>query len=274
MAIQLHIATINTCNAKCHFCTYASPENVYPKGVMSMELYRKIIDEAKGIPEVGAIAFSALGEPLLDPHLVERVCYARETRADWYPIEVYTNGVSLTPARFEALKDAGVDSVTISLNAVRAKQHQEIMGLKGKFGTVTANARYATDHAGNVIVVVKAVRDDDHFREADQSQFLQTWDGRVVWQGNWAGGVEFIDARRNGFDPNSACDRALEQVSVLWDGVVTLCCFDPLAKHRFGDLSRQTIREVYNSDDYVQFRQLHHENRAAEHPMCRVCTRI
>lgn len=274
MAIQLHMATVNTCNARCHFCMYSSDENTYPRGVMDMELYGKIIDDAKTIPEIDCIAFSALGEPLLDRHLVERVRYARKARADWTPFEVYTNGVSLTPEKFEALKEAGVDSVTISLNAVRAKQHEEVMGIKGKFGTVVSNAHYACEHADGVTVVLKAVRDDDHFREADQVQFLQTWKGRIVWQANWAGEVKFIEERKKTFDPNSACHRALEQLSVLWDGVVSLCCFDPLAKHKLGDLKTQTIREVYNSPEYVQFRQLHNENRAAEHPMCRVCTRV
>ena len=283
--IQLHVATVNTCNAACHFCIYSKPENDYPRGVMDMGLYRKIIDEAKTIPQIDSVAFSSLGEPLLDRFLVERIRYAREARPDWTPIEVYTNGVSLTPAKFEALKAAGVNSVTISLNAATAAQHEEIMGLKGKFGTVTANARYAADHADGVDVLVKAVRDDEHFRLSDQVQFLNTWGyrlrpdlgggvGQVVMQANWAGGVKFIDARHKYFDPNERCQRALEQISVLWDGVVSLCCFDPLAKHKLGDLKTQTIREVYNSDEYVKFREMHAENRAAEHPMCRVCTRV
>ena len=106
------MATLNTCNAKCHFCTYASPSNVAPKGVMSMDLYRKIIDEAATIPQIDSIAFSALGEPTLDRFLVERVAYARKARPDWTPFEVYTNGTGLTPKLFDALRDAGMDSLT------------------------------------------------------------------------------------------------------------------------------------------------------------------
>lgn len=284
--VQLHIATINSCNAACHFCVYATPENTYPRGVMDMDLYRKIIDDAQTIPEVTNLAFSALGEPLLDRFLVERVRYAKLARPDWHPFELYTNGTLLTPERFEALKDAGIEYITVSLNAATAKQHEKIMGLKGKYGTVVSNARYAVEHAdGKVDVVVKAVRDDDRFREADGVQFLNTWgnrlrpdimpgNGQIVMMANWAGKRKFIDARKRSFDPNSCCFRALTQFSVLWDGVVSLCCFDPLAKHKLGDLKTQTIREVYNSPEYMRIRETHYQNRAAEIDICAKCTRV
>jgi radical SAM protein with 4Fe4S-binding SPASM domain len=278
------MATLNTCNARCHFCTYASPLNVAPKGVMSMDLYRKIIDDAKEIPEIDSIAFSALGEPLLDRFLVERVAYARKARPDWTPFEVYTNGVGLTPAKFEALRDAGMDSLTISLNAVNPAQHEKIMGLKGKFGQVCENANYARTHdEGKVDVLVKAVRDDVDFTLDDQVRFYLAWGmrlrpdlmpghGQVVWMCNWAGAVPTVEGRQ--IDPDSTCARALMQLSVLWDGKVTMCCYDPLNTFPLGDLNHQTIKEIYNSEKYTTFRVDHDEGRAAKYDLCKGCTRV
>lgn len=283
MAIQIHMATVNSCNAKCHFCVYSKPENTLPKGVMDMELYRKIIDDAAGHPQIDSIAFSALGEPLLDRFLVERVAYARKARPDWSPFEVYTNGVNLTPEKFEALKAAGIDSLTVSLNAVSPEQHERIMGLKGKFGTVVSNARYACDHAGDVDVLVKAVRDDEEFDLTDQVKFYMVWgmrlrpdikpgNGQVVSMCNWAGGVKLIEGRT--IEPDSCCGRAVGQLSILWDGTVTLCCYDPLAKHNLGNLRNQTIREVYNGEWYTQFREDHANDRASKYEICANCTRV
>jgi radical SAM protein with 4Fe4S-binding SPASM domain len=282
--IQLHIATLNTCNASCHFCTYATPENTLPKGVMSMDLYRRIIDDAAGIPEIDSIAFSALGEPSLDRFLVERVAYARKARPDWTPFEVYTNGTNMTPAKFDALRDAGMDSITFSLNAVSQEQHEKIMGLKGQFAKVVMNARHAIlNHQGKVDVLVKAVRDDKHFTMEDQIRFYLTWGmrlrpdlmpghGQIVWMCNWAGSIPLVEGRV--IDPNSTCGRALQQLSVLWDGKVTMCCYDPLNTFPLGDLSKQTIKEVYNADKYVNFRLAHFEERAAEYDLCKGCTRV
>lgn len=277
------MATVNTCNARCNFCVYPKPENTLPKGVMSMDLYRKIIDEAATIPHISHIAFSALGEPLLDRFLVERVAYARKARPDWSPFEVYTNGVFLTPQKFDALRDAGIDSLSISLNAVRPEQHEKIMGLKGKFETVVKNARYAIANRKHVDVIIKAVRNNDTFDEDDQVKFYMTWGirlrpdlkpghGQCVMECNWAGATRLIDGRE--LDPNSTCGRALGQISVLWDGKVTMCCFDPLNTFPLGDLSKQTIKEVYNSEKYVTFREDHWENRAAKYDLCAKCTRV
>lgn len=251
---------------------------------MDMDLYRKIIDEAREIPQIDSIAFSALGEPLLDRHLVERVAYARKARPDWTPFELYTNGVYLTPEKFEALKEAGIDTLTISLNAVNAKQHEEIMGLKGKFDLVTSHARYARDHAGDMDLLIKAVWDGKHFVDADTWAFYARWGnrlrpagpekgrGQVVNMCNWAGGVKTLEGRK--ITPDSCCGRALSQFSILWDGTVSLCCYDPQAKYPFGNLKTQSIREVYNSEHYLKFREMHDQDRASEHPLCRVCTRV
>jgi len=251
---------------------------------MSMELYRKIIDEAATIPEITHIAFSALGEPLLDRFLVERVAYARKARPDWTPFEVYTNGTYLTPAKFEALRDAGIDSLTISLNAVTPEQHEKIMGIKGKFGQIVANAKYAIANTqGKCEVIVKAVRNEDTFDEVDQVKFHMMWgirlapdvypgNGQVVLEANWAGGTRTIETRV--LDPDSMCGRAVGQISILWDGKVTMCCFDPLNTFPLGDLKTQTIREIYNSEKYTTFREDHFLNRASKYELCAKCTRV
>lgn len=285
MSIQIHCATTNTCNGRCSFCPYVSPENTRPKGFMTMELFRKIADEAATIPQLSSWAFSALGEPLLDKHLAERVSYTQQLRPGW-PTELYTNGVYLTPEKFEALKAAGLNTLSVSLNAVSQEQHEKIMGIKGKFQTVVDNIRYA-QKSGGVNLLVKAVRNDDSFDSDSQMKFYLTWGikhhpeikegiGQVVVERDWAGANRRID----GFDPygtfdeNACCNRAVEQLSILYDGTVTLCCYDPFAKHNLGNLKTQSIREVYNGTWYTQFRQDHFDNKAAKYEICKGCTRV
>jgi radical SAM protein with 4Fe4S-binding SPASM domain len=246
-----------------------------------MDLYKKIIDEAKDIKDISTIAFSALGEPLLDRWLEERIRYLKQVRPEWAPVELYTNGVSLTPKRFEALKEAGLDSLSISINAVNQAQHEKIMGLKGKFGIVCANAKYAIDHAdGKVDIHVKAVFSGDHFTREDQVRFYGMWGmkqygtgyGVCVLERNWADQLD--RTQYDEFDPNSCCFRALDQISILSDGRVTMCCFDPLDKFPLGDLKKQSIKEIYNSEKYTTFRTDHFENKAAKYDLCKNCTRV
>jgi radical SAM protein with 4Fe4S-binding SPASM domain len=244
-------------------------------GVMSMDLYRKIVDEAATIPLIDQVVLHGLGEPVLDRHLEERIEYARQVRPGW-SIEIYTNGVYLDPARFESLKAAGLTSVVFSVNAVRSEQHEAVMGLVGKYVTVCENATYAIANRGEVGVEIHAVSNDDQFTEADRIEFYSLWGsayhgghGVCVREMNWAG----LNRTMVEIKSNECCARAIGQIYVMYDGRVTMCCLDPSGQTVFGDLNKQTIKEVYNSDYYSMFRGLHSADKAAVFKQCKTCTR-
>ena len=129
-------------------------------------------------------------------------------------------------------------------------------------------------------MLVKAVVSNDDFTLQDASVFRGIWGviddgdgiGQVVLEANWAGENRLIDGRV--LNPDSPCFRATDQISIHPDGRIGLCCFDPLVKYKFGDLNQSTLKEIYNSPEYVQFRQWHVDGEASKHPMCATCTRI
>jgi len=243
---------------------------------MANDLFEKIIDEAVSIDVITEVCLTGLGEPTLDPHLVARIEYIR-SRKKAIPISLFTNAVYLRPALFDRLADAGLTHCVISLNAVRQQQHQEIMGLDGKFDAVCAHADYAIAHGRGVTVEVHAVLCEDKWVFSDVQQFYERWGhrtkgghGLLIWEGNWAGGNRTVRP----FKPNEECYRALMQVYVMFDGRMTTCCFDPTGRQVFGDLRVQSLREAYASSDYVKFREDHSENKADRYQICATCTRI
>lgn len=264
--LNLSLETTSTCNAACTFCPY--PELARWGGKMDMNLFRKIIDETVDLPDISRITLHGLGEPLLDPHLEDRIWYIKKVNP--LPVTIYTNGVYLTRTRHDKLAVAGLDTVVISLNAVRPEQHEKIMGLKGKFDTVVENCEYAT--IGPMNVEIHAVITGDTFTMDDKRLFEAEWGtyAHPIMAGNWAGDERTIRT----FDPSSHCFRATRHIYVLYDGTVSACCFDPTGKMRFGDLSKQTIKEIYNSLAYRNFRQDHFENNADLYDICKNCTRI
>lgn len=274
MPVDLQIETTSTCQAACHFCPY--PKMNRFGGLMDRHLFEKIIDEASTIDVIEGITITGLGEPTLDPHLVRRVAFAR-SRMPGRTISIFTNGEHMTPSRFEALRDSGMTHVVFSLNAVSQEQHERVMALKGKFDIVCKNIDHAILNAYHVRVRVTAVLNADMFTPEDAPVFYKRWGhqllnghGQVVNEGNWMGDNRTI----RDFDPNSTCHRAISHMYVMYDGRVSTCCFDPSGKMVFGDLTTQTIREVYNGDAYLTFRAAHWENRAAVYDICRTCTRI
>lgn len=244
---------------------------------MTMELFRKIMDEAAAIPLISQVCLTGLGEPSLDPHLIERIVYARSSKPNAF-IDLFTNGVFMTPKLFDRVHAAGLSSIQFSLNATYAEQHEALMGLKDKFTTVCANISYAIRHRGQMRVEVRAVVGPGIWGDDDYDRFYERWGhrdsggyGQLVTEGNWKGDNRTVHKT---FAPNESCSRALSQIYVTHDGKVTTCCFDPSGKQVFGDLKTQTIREVYASPVYQQFREAHFKEEADRYAICAACTRI
>jgi radical SAM protein with 4Fe4S-binding SPASM domain len=42
---------------------------------------------------------------------------------------------------------------------------------------------------------------------------------------------------------------------ITWDGLVVPCCFDKDATHQLGNLKRQSFKEIWNNENYKQFRR-------------------
>lgn len=272
--IRMQVENSSVCNAKCTFCPY--PTSGLPKAIMDMDLFRKIVDETVDIPHFTEFNIVGLGEPTLDRFLVDRVWYVHQ-KLPTIRIVIFSNGVALTNKLFDSLKEAGLSTLIVSLNAVRAEQHEKIMGLKGKFEQVCANIDYAIANREHVEVEVHAVCSEPDFPLSDGPAFYSRWGhrahtgyGQLVGEMNWAGDNRTIAP----FKPNEGCIRALGGVYIRQDGVLTACCFDPTGRLPFGNVKTQTIREIYNSEKYLKFREAHNENRADEYEICKGCTRV
>lgn len=280
VAITLQIETVSTCNASCHFCVYSKNAPWRAGKSMTDELYKKIIDEAATIPYIRTLILQGLNEPLLDRKLVERVQYATDVMPEGVVKNIFTNGVYLYPWKFDALRKAGLNSCIVSLNAVNQEQHEKIMGISGKFEQTCKNVEHMIANRGDMKnIQVDAVYNDDQFTEEDCYVFLERWGirqegdgvGLIVKEGNWAGESRTIRLPR---EPGKCCNRALSALYVQYNGHITSCCFDPFGENNFGDLTKDTIRDVFNSEKHTKFRSDHFEDKADRWEICAKCSRI
>lgn len=272
--IRIQVENTSVCNASCHFCAYPTLDR--PRTQMPMDLWRKIVDDAATVPQFTEFNIVGLSEPTLDRFLVDRIAYVR-AKMPTVRIVVFTNGSALTPKLFDRMRDAGLTSLVVSLNAVRADQHERIMGLKGMFDKICGYLDHAIANAGGCAIEVHAVCSGDEFQLSDGQAFYLRWGhrdlgghGQLIGEMNWAG----LNRTIVPFASNTGCIRALGGVYIAVDGTVTACCFDPTGRLPFGNVKSQSIREVYNSPKYLAFRVAHNENRADEYEICKGCTRV
>lgn len=277
MSLQLQLEVCNVCNADCVFCSYSKMER--PKGTMPMDLYRRIIDDAATVPQIDHLTLTGLGETLLDRHLLQRLTYARRVLPKGIAIDLYTNGTFLKPKMTDDLIAAGLTTLYVSLNATHADQRRDVMRLDD-WPEVEGYVQYALEatKGTGTRLIVKGIASKDLMEVGDHEAFLDRWGGD--WQkggavylhleGNWAGAM----GAKMRTKPKSACHRAFGQIMVLWDGRVSLCCFDGFGEVILGDLRTQTIREIYNGDQALGIRTAHHEGRRGDLFLCGTCTAI
>lgn len=274
--ISLQIETRGNCNARCTFCPYSKTMHERAGTILGTDHVKKLLDDASKSDKIAHVIFHGLNEPLLDNRLEGFTEYIKSRRPD-ISVVIFTNGVFMTPERFDSLKEAGVDSIVVSLNAISQEQHTQIMGLIGKFQTVVGNCEYAIRNKGEVDLGVHAVINGDSFTEEDGKAFIDRWGlstkggvGLLVWEGNWAGDNRTVYQ----FKPNECCFRATSSIYITCEGDSTACCFDPYGKLKFGNIKEQSLQEIYSSEKYVQFRQDHVNDEADKWKVCQGCTRI
>jgi molybdenum cofactor biosynthesis enzyme MoaA len=119
------------CNLKCNYCDAHSGHHsgVANKGMMSFALYADIVQRIRDCGyRLKQLQFHGNGEPLLNIQLEDMVSRAKEVDiAD--SIRIITNGVLLTPARFDALVESGVDEIHISVDSVVRPVYKEVKGI-------------------------------------------------------------------------------------------------------------------------------------------------
>src|SRR6186997_3704103 len=108
----VQIESTNICNAKCVFCPRDDMHR--RQGVMSIELFKKIVDECAelGITHVRVHNY---GEPFLDKQLVEKVHYAKERGIA--EVGMISNGSLITEEIARGMIEAGLDAINISVDA-------------------------------------------------------------------------------------------------------------------------------------------------------------
>lgn len=258
--LAIQIENTNICNAHCKFCPHDKfkPEDL---GIMDMDLYKEIVDQASKLPNLQVWIPMLTGEPFCDKGFIEKVEYAR-SMMEYPDIEIYTNMSLADYEDLDRLKGIGGIRLNVSLNGVLPQTREKIMGLSDYFN-VLKKMKYC-ENIG-LPYRTSCVAHPDIKRE-ELAQFIK--DGGICIQyQSWCG--EQYPYKRNRW---TSCVRAMNYLTILQNGEVNLCCFDPFGKVYFGDLKKETIEEIWESEKRKEYRMMHKQGRGNELLMCQNCT--
>ena len=257
MAIQ--IENTNFCNAHCIFC----PHDKFKKedlGTMDMSLYKEIANQASKLPNLHVWIPMLTGEPFCDQEFMNKVEYARSVLS--CEIEIYTNGSLMSYEDIDRLKKIGGIRLNISINGCIPSTREAMMGLKDYF-EILKKMKYCE----NVGVPYRASGVAHPDISMDERRAFIEDGGIWIRYQSWCG--EMYPFKRKDW---TSCLRAQHYMTILWNGEVNLCCFDPFGKVYFGDLKEQSIEEVWESESRKEYRMMHKQGRGNELRMCENCT--
>jgi pyruvate-formate lyase-activating enzyme len=133
---KLIIEPVNACNLRCPCCFTGAGGQGRARSVMSMELFRLLLDEfGDYLFELEAFNW---GEPLLSPHIYAMIA---EATARGIATKVNTNfSLPFDAEKAERLITAGLTTLTVSIDGARQPTYEQYR-VRGDLDTVLRNCR-------------------------------------------------------------------------------------------------------------------------------------
>lgn len=278
------------CNFKCSFCPCnISDVNAEQRhSVMKMELFEKIVDDLRQFPEkIKAIDMYGFGEPLLNKKLPEMIKMIK--RADvCEKVRIATNASLLDNEMGQALCEAGLDYMKISLEALDDAGYREVCGVDIKYDDIVGKIKkfYENYSRGKTEVGVKiiasAIKDEE-----DRQRFIETYtpisdyifieNVKPIWAGfeemalpEWGGQEDdYYSEHTRGY---TICSYPLTNMVVHANGDIGVCCFDWKHATSYANVKTTSLVEAWNSKELREFQIKHLQHRRDEIPFCNECT--
>ncbi|MBM3251196.1 MAG: radical SAM protein [Candidatus Omnitrophica bacterium] len=267
---EIRFEVTNMCNAKCIMCPREKMKR--RQGVLDLGLYKRILGEAiaGGAKQV---SLENYGESFLDPYIFKRAEYAKSRGLEVYTI---TNGSLFNQENCRKALDL-FDKIRISMYAV-TKQTYEIMHRGLVFEEVKANVtrlfQMRQRHHSDLKIEMYFLLMQENRREMDSflKEYQNLADAISVWKPhNWGDGRAY----RKLVGAKSSCNRPfVGPVQVQWDGLVVPCCFDYDSRIVLGDLNKETLHDVLDSERYNELRQAHRKGNFFKFPFCNACDQL
>jgi len=273
--IIIEIQTASYCNGRCIICPHEHVSKNLPQGIMSIKLFDKIISQVKDAKRI--IPYFN-NEPFLDPLFIKRLKLIRK-KCKNSEIEIATNASLLNKEIQRILEGIKIDELRLSMFGFTQNTFHRIMkGLKWKdvkanLDTLVKNKKLRKNIKNISIVMI----DFPLVTKKDKLLATSYCKKHSLTFHLWG----FLDRSRNvkKYSNNITrhnvigCeqDRPLKRMHVTFDGKVVLCCMDWKQEYVLGDLTKESVKKVWNSKKYKSIRQRVYSFTSNSPMLCRRC---
>ncbi len=278
--LRLWIETTSRCNLSCGLC---ANKDLAPnqKKDMEMDLFEKIIHEAKGL--VRDVNLFHRGEPLLNENIFAMISAAKK---EGIYTRLHSNATLLDEDMSKRLLDCGLDYLSFSFDGYLKQTYEKNRtgaDFEKTLKNITSFLRLKKE-AGlkNPYTVIQVIEHDERMDTGDFKRQKETFKKTLKDLGlnqfltrkphNWGGLIGEIDAGKK--SAYSACTFCWYSLTILYNGKVCCCPQDFEAKIVFGDVRKTSIKKIFNAKEIREFRQKNKNGQIAKMLPCTNCDRI
>lgn len=268
---HLEIEASSACQMRCPMCkTTEMVKNGTAKfGFMDIGLYRKIIDECSGEP-LYSIKLSWRGEPLLNPHIVEMVSYAKQKGIR--DVAFLSNGERLNSKLTEDLVEAGLDWISISFDGMGEIYNK--IRKPAIFEETVEKIKYLRQYREKIkrskpLIRVQSVHSAIRGKEAE---FLALWTGIADRVNFIADQKRSVDQKDYRHDSSYICPSPWQRACIAWDGKVPQCYGDYMEGNILGSVKEKNVKEIWLDGPFKQLRELIKTGKRLTTKPCGTCS--
>jgi len=278
--MMLVLSFVYPCNALCPHCPYTNSnirKEYRDAPYMPEALYKRIADESG---RYGAyLRISGGGEPMLHPQATELLIYAKKVGCK---IGLITNGSLFDEENSRALIEAGVDMIEFSVDACDPKTYAVVRrGLTWEVLLDNTKRMLSLRNGmrGTTKIVASAVNQSGVEIDAVE----RFWVEEI--------GVDYLIKRKfltwgvnTTLDPTLSADPAaylntdevpcpfvFERLNIDSRGNVMVCGYDISAVTSMGNVTTQSIRDIWHGEGFKFYRDKHLAGRGKDIALCAGC---
>ncbi len=273
--LVLNIEPTNACNAKCYYCTHDKVVKNQGTNFLKIDDFKKIIDQVASHKLI-MLNLHKDGEPLLHKNLPEMVEYAKKKDAAQV-IHFNTNGILINSNVGRAVIAAGIDDITISIDAAREETYYQFKKQKG-LDKLEENIKRAIDYRDKIssktMIRVKIMEFDD-IKHDEIELFHKKWNGvadevQVTGVHSWSGAVD-VKVTDEETKTRYPCVLLWYMLAVNSNGDVSVCNVDWDYSGVVGNIYRQSINEIWNSKLLKNIRRAQLKEDWCNPSVCKQC---
>lgn len=289
MPLTYSIEPTNFCNLKCPECPSGTGALTRQLGFLSVDSFRKIIDQ---ITETGFyVQLFFQGEPYLNKQLHDMIAYAQSKNVY---ISVSTNGNLISEKNIDKLMEHIPDKIIFSLDGLDEESYQNYR-VGGTFKQADEALKLLTDTKRRLnfkkpfvelqfIVMKQNEHLLDEVRIYSKKRFVDRLVFKTMQVSSYESALKYLPTKtahsrylikNGGFEIKDVlkdhCFALWRTAVITWDYKMVPCCFDKDANYILGDLNKLSVKNIWKSELYQNFRKGVLKNRKGN-DMCSNCT--